>query len=96
MNHIRVALYDIKSGTAEEAGEIARKGMLPLYKKMPGYVRYEVGKLDNGGIVSFSIWETADEAQAAVEAAAGWVKENLADRISLRENHVGDLLWDEA
>jgi hypothetical protein len=59
-------------------------------------VRYDVGKLDNGGIVSFSIWETGDEAQAAVDMAASWVAENLADRISLRENHVGDLLWDEA
>ena len=96
MNHIRVALYDMKSGTAEEAGELARAGMLPIFKGMPGYVRYEVGKLDNGGIVSFSIWETEGEAHDADRAAASWVKENLADRISLREDHVGDLLWDEA
>jgi hypothetical protein len=91
-----VALYDITSGTAEEAAEIARVGILPIFKSMPGYVRYEVGKLDNGGIVSFSIWETAAEAQDADNAAASWVKENLAARISLREDHVGDLLWDEA
>ena len=96
MNHIRLALYDMKSGTAEEAAEIARKGLLPIFKSQPGYVRYEVGKLDNGGIVSFSIWETGDEAQNAVDTAASWVAGNLADRISLRENHVGDLLWDEA
>jgi hypothetical protein len=95
MNHIRLALYDMKSGTAEEAAEIARKGLLPIFKSQPGYVRYEVGKLDSGGIVSFSIWETADEAQNAVDTAASWVAENLAKRISLRENHVGDLLWDE-
>jgi len=96
MNHIRLAIYDQTSGTAEEAAEIARKGLLPIFKSQPGYVRYEVGKLDNGGIVSFSIWETADEAQSAVDVAASWVAENLADRISLRESHVGDLLWDEA
>ena len=96
MNHFRVAIYDVTSGTAAEAGEIARGGMLPLYKSMPGYVRYEVGELDNGGIVSFSVWETTDEAQAAVDAAASWVKDNLASRIKLRENHVGDLFWDES
>jgi hypothetical protein len=96
VNHIRLALYDMKSGTAEEAAEIARKGLLPIFKGQPGYVRYEVGKLDSGGIVSFSIWETADEAQNAVDTAASWVAENLAARISLRENHIGDLLWDEA
>jgi hypothetical protein len=96
MNHFRVAIYDMKSGSPEEAGEIARGGMLPIYQSMPGYVRYEVGKLDNGGIVSFSVWETEDEAQAAVDAAASWVEDNLADRISLRENHIGDLFWDES
>jgi hypothetical protein len=96
MNHFRVAIYDMTSGTAEEAAEIARQGLLPIYKGMPGYVRYEAGKLDTGGIVSFSIWETEDEAQAAVDAAASWVRDNLAERISVRENHIGDLFWDEA
>ena len=96
MNHIRLAIYDMTSGTAEESAEIACKGLLPIFKSQPGYVRYEVGKLDTGGIVSFSIWETSDEAQSAVDLAASWVAENLADRISLREGHVGDLLWDEA
>jgi len=94
MNHLRLALYDITSGTAEEAAEVAKKGLLPIFKKQPGFVRYEVGKLDNGGIVSFSVWETGDEAQAAVDTAASWVAENLATRVSLRESHVGDMFWD--
>jgi hypothetical protein len=96
MNHLRLALYDVTSGTGAEAVEIARGGILPLFKKQAGFVRYEVGTLDDGGIVSFSIWETTDEAQAAMELAAKWVAENLADRISLRDSHVGDLSWDEA
>ena len=94
MNHLRLALYDITSGTAEEAAEVAKKGLLPIFKKQPGFVRYEVGKLESGGVVSFSVWETADEAQAAVDTAASWVAENLATRVSLRESHVGDLFWD--
>ena len=96
MRHLRIALYDMTSGTAEDAIEIARKGMVPLYEAQPGFVRYEVGTLDNGGVVSFSVWETADEAQSAVDLAASWVKDNLADRIKLREEHTGDLAWDEA
>ena len=96
MNHLRLALYDMTSGTAEEAAEVAQKGLLPIFKKQPGFVRYEVGKLDSGGIVSFSVWETADEAQAAVDTAASWVAENLATRVSLRESHVGDMFWDVA
>ena len=96
MRHLRIALYDMTSGTAEEAIEIAREGILPLFEQQPGFVRYEVGSLDNGGIVSFSVWDTADEAQHATDLAASWVKDNLADRITLREQHTGDLAWDEA
>jgi len=95
-HHLRIALYDMTSGSAEEAIEIARKGMIPLYEAQPGFVRYEVGTLDDGGIVSFSIWETADEAQKAIDVAAGWVKENLADRIKVREQHTGTMSWEEA
>jgi hypothetical protein len=58
-------------------------------------VRYEVGELDNGGIVSFSIWETAAEAQRAVELADEWVRKNLADRERFREEHTGDIAWDD-
>src|SRR5438093_12628858 len=85
MRHLRIALYDMTSGTPEEAIEIARKDILPLFEEQPGLVRYEAGSLDNGGIVSFSVWETADEAQHAVDLAATWVRDNLADRIKMRE-----------
>jgi hypothetical protein len=54
-----------------------------------------VGVLDDGGILSFSVWETADEAHTAVALAADWVKENLASRFKLREEHTGDVAWDE-
>ena len=96
MRHLRIALYDMKSGTAEEAIDIARNGILPLFEQQPGFVRYEVGTLDSGGIVSCSIWETGDEAQRAVDLAASWVKENLASRVQLREEHIGNMAWDEA
>ena len=96
MRHLRIALYDMKSGTAEEALDIARDRVIPLFEKQPGFVRYEVGSLDQGGIVSFSIWETEDEAVHAEEIAAEFVKENLADRLQLREEHTGNIAWDEA
>jgi len=94
-NHFRVALYDLTSGTVEEAVELARAGMLPIFRDHAGFVRYELGKLDDGGVVSFSIWETADEAEQANALAADWVKDNLADRIALRDLHTGDLELDE-
>jgi len=95
MKHLRIALYDLTSGTAEEAVEIARAGMIPLFEAQPGFVRYDVGILDDGGVVSFSIWETGAEAHRAIGLAADWVRDNLADRCRLREEHTGNLSWDE-
>ena len=96
MNHFRVALFDVTSGTADEAVEIARRDFKPLWEARPGMVRYEVGILDDGGFVSFSIWETDAQAQAAQAMAHEWVAANLADRIQLREEHTGSIAWDEA
>jgi hypothetical protein len=96
VRHFRIALYDTTSGTAEEAIEIARDRVIPLFESQPGFVRYEVGALDTGGIASFSVWETEDEAKHAEEIAADFVKENLADRMKLREEHTGNIAWDEA
>ena len=96
MHHLRVALYDITSGTAEEAVEIARNGFRPMFEAQPGFVRYEIGILDDGGIVSFSIWETDAQAHAAIAVAHEWVAANLADRIRLRDEHTGSVAWDEA
>ena len=83
------------SGTADEVITIARAAFKPILEKQPGFVRYEVGELDNGGVVSFSLWETAAEAQRAVALADEWVKDNLADRERLREEHTGDVAWDD-
>jgi len=96
VRHFRIALYDLTSGTSEEAIEIARGGAIPLFEAQPGFVRYEVGALDAGGVVSFSVWETEAEALRAEAVAAAFVEENLAERMKLREEHTGDLAWDEA
>ena len=95
MRHFRLALFDVTSGSAGEVVEVVRAGFLPIFENQPGFVRYEIGELDNGGIVSFSIWESADEARWAVDLAAEWVRDNTADLVRLREEHTGDVAWDD-
>ena len=95
MRHFRLALYDVTSGTAEEAVDIAR-GAIAIFEAQPGFVRYEFGSLDDGGIVSFSVWETENEARHAETVAADYTRAHLADRIKERQLHTGDLAWDEA
>jgi heme-degrading monooxygenase HmoA len=93
--HLRIAVYAIKKGTAEKAAEVAKGGMLPIFKAQPGFVRYGVGLLDDGKLVSVSIWETHAEAEAATGAAAEFVAKNMADLIQLESSHVGDYFFDE-
>ena len=67
-------------------------GMLPIFAKQPGFVRY--GALVAGkSILSLSIWETEAEAEAANRLAADWVRDNLATRVRLEATHTGDLAF---
>lgn len=93
--HVRIAIYSLKNGTAEEAADIAKGGMLPIFQAQPGFVRYGLALLDDGTVASVSVWETHDEAEAANASAAQWVAENLADRVELQNAHVGDFFFDE-
>jgi predicted Fe-Mo cluster-binding NifX family protein len=93
--HVRIAVYTLKKGTAQEAADLAQSGMLPIFKSHPGFVRYGIGLLDDGNLVSVSIWETHDEAEAANGAAADFVAKNMADVIALQNSHVGDYFFDE-
>ena len=93
--HVRIAIYSLTQGTAEETAELAKAGMLPIFKAQPGFVRYGLVLLDDGTVASVSVWETHDEAEAANVAAADWVAANLAERVALQNTHVGDFLFDE-
>ena len=91
MAHVRVAIYQIRPGTADEILRRAQSGMLPIFRQQPGFVAYEGVVTADEEVVSISTWESAEQAQAAVQMAASWVRENLADMIVSVDNHVGEL-----
>ena len=90
MSYARVVLYSLNSGTFDETMEIVRGGLLPLFSEQSGFESYRV--VDGGEqIVSASIWATREDAERATSAAAEWVRENLADRISAQQTVVGEV-----
>jgi len=93
--HARIATYQVTSGTATDVVAAARTGMLPIFQESPGFVRYGVVDLGDGTIVSLSLWESHAAAERAVSDAAAFVREQLAERITLRSNAVGDLAFFE-
>jgi hypothetical protein len=88
--HGRMATYRY-TGDAHELARRAEEGMLPIFEAQPGFKAYSLA-VSGDELVSFSVWETADQAEAANPAAATWIAENIADSIELIEARVGEVL----
>lgn len=89
--HGRMARYTF-SGDAQELAQRAEGGMLPIFQAQPGFRAYSLIRSDDE-ILSFSAWESAEQAEAANAAAASWVAENMADDIELKEARTGEILF---
>jgi hypothetical protein len=88
--HARFARYTF-TGDAQEIARKAEEGALPIFKSLPGFKAYSIAESD-GEIFSFSVWETAEQAEAANIAVADWVAENLAGDVELTESRFGEIL----
>lgn len=88
--HGRFARYTY-TGDARELARRAEEGMLPVFQAQPGFVSYAIIESD-GEIISFSGWKSLEDAEAASAAAAGWVAENMAADLELKEARHGEIL----
>jgi N-acetylglutamate synthase-like GNAT family acetyltransferase len=88
--HARLAKYTF-SGNAQELARRAEEGILPTFKSMPGFKAYLVIESE-GEIISFSAWETEEQAEQANIAVADWAAENMAGEIQLTESRFGEIL----
>jgi heme-degrading monooxygenase HmoA len=95
MQHVRIATYKIKTGSFDELAELARDSMLRTFQEQPGFIRYGLADLGEKTCVSLSLWETRKDADSSAPVAANWVRENIADRVELRSNEIGDLAFFE-
>lgn len=91
--HARVAQYTFKPGQGPEVARRAERGMLSIFKHQRGFRGYWVIIAENDIGFSISVWDSEQQATDAVEAAATWVKENVADMIASVQNHVGELAF---
>jgi heme-degrading monooxygenase HmoA len=94
MRYIRIALYDLKSGTFADVVGKATAGLLPLFQASPGFESLGVSEVDKDSFVSVSTWQTREQADTATAKAAEWVKANSDERFTLRHNYIGDLAID--
>jgi heme-degrading monooxygenase HmoA len=83
------------SGDARDLAKRAEAGMLPIFQAQKGFKAYSLAESD-GEILSFSVWDSADDAHAASGAASQWTAENMAGEIELTDTRVGELLLSSA
>ena len=95
MSHVRIGVYALTSGTAKEVADLAREGMLSVFRGQSGFRAYGLAEGREGKIISVSLWDSAEQAERANELAASWVGENIADRARLESTQVGDFLFYE-
>jgi heme-degrading monooxygenase HmoA len=94
MHHVRVAFYQLKpANTADEMVSRVQSGFLPIFRNEPGFIGYGLVRTSEHSVVSLSFWQSHEEAEAAVQFAASWVKDNISEMIESMQNYVGDLAF---
>jgi hypothetical protein len=89
--YARMARYAFV-GDPRELARRTQESMLPLFQAQPGFVSYSVMVTKNE-VLSFSIWETEEQADASNLVSRNWVAENVdPGQIELKETRVGELL----
>ena len=96
MSHVRIGIYALTNGTAQEVADLAREGMLNVFRAQPGFKAYGLAQTREGKLVSVSLWDAGEQAQQANELAVSWVAKNLAGKVQLEDTQIGDFLFYES
>ena len=88
MNYARVGVYTLTT-TPIEATRLATEEMLPIFKRQPGFVDYQVVSTDDK-LISISTWKSKEHAAEGTKQAAKFVQEHPG-MLTLDQNFVGDV-----
>lgn len=91
MPYVRVAVDRFHLDAADEVLNRVKEGLLPILECQPGFVAYEVVRSGADSAIFINTWETQEQAEAAVQSAAQWVRDNVPSKILSVETYVGEL-----
>jgi hypothetical protein len=89
MPYGRCVIYSFP-GDAEEIIEKARTGILPIFRRQPGFVAYGV-MVRGDHLISMSAWNSESDAKAADDVARDWITENV--EMTVVNSFIGDYEW---
>lgn len=88
MQYARVGIYTL-SGPVDEVLRQASEGMLPIFKRQPGLVGYELVSAGDK-LISISTWQTLEQANEGTQQVAAFVQDH-ATLMTLDHHYVGDV-----
>ena len=72
----------------------ARNELASNLRQQPGFVSYQVAKLDGNRTASFAVFETRAGAENGARIIEEWVKKNMAKDVLSSQMHLGELAID--
>lgn len=72
MPYARVGIHKFKQGTIDEVIKKGKTKLLPVDREQPGFIAYEVIKIDDETAISISTWKTKKQAENALKRVSEW------------------------
>jgi ketosteroid isomerase-like protein len=86
-----VRRYQGKPGQTAETLRRVKSGLIPILSQQPGFRAYHAVEAANDVAVSVGIYDSRAAAVAANQAAASWVRQNLAGNVGPVDLTVGEV-----
>ncbi|MBI2390472.1 MAG: antibiotic biosynthesis monooxygenase [Deltaproteobacteria bacterium] len=89
MEYVRVGVMQLK-GSMDEVNRLAREGALPMYRKIAGFLSYDlVPSSDGKNVISITRWRTREAAEQGGRNAADFVRDKASHVVSLVTSYIG-------
>jgi quinol monooxygenase YgiN len=89
----RVAIFQLKPGTADALREKTIAELPALLRQQPGYVRYVAWQTGSDSVIAYTAHATQEQGEASLAAIQGWIGENVAPSVASVERHAGQVIW---
>ncbi|WP_043343607.1 antibiotic biosynthesis monooxygenase [Belnapia moabensis] len=89
--YIVIGRYAGAAGKIAEAAPKVQQGLVPLIKEQPGFLGYAALASEQGEIVAFFIWKTAETMALGRDKVRSWLANNLPEEAEPTERFIGEV-----
>ncbi|WP_043343605.1 hypothetical protein [Belnapia moabensis] len=90
--HIVIGRYAGAAGRIAEPASKVQQGLVPLLKEQPGFLGFATIASEQGDIVPFFIWKTAEAMALGRDKVRSWLASNIPEDVEPTERFVGEVM----